>query len=140
MSENHLVRRDTDRLIAGICSGIAHYVHIDLVWVRLLFFVLTFASGIGVAIYFFLWLIMPLNEPQTGAATLQNNINDMVQTAQRVLQRILQADVLGVGLCVFGFFLLMQQLNLIGGLGRLFWPLLITAVGGYLLMRHNNKL
>src|SRR5690606_35160611 len=130
MSENHLVRRDTDRMIAGICSGISHYVNIDLIWVRLLFVLLTFASGVGVGIYFILWLIMPLNEPQTGSATLQNNLNDMAQTANKLVKQLMQADAFGLGLLALGLFLLLRQLNWLSGFGGLFWPLAITAVGG----------
>lgn len=36
MSENKLTRSETDKMIAGVCGGLAEYLNLDPVWVRLL--------------------------------------------------------------------------------------------------------
>ncbi len=54
-----LMRNGDDKIIAGVCSGIAAYFEIDPFIVRAVFGLLIFAWGAIVPIYFLLWIIMP---------------------------------------------------------------------------------
>ena len=52
--------RDPDnRIIGGVCSGMAAYWHIDPAIVRLIFVVLAIFGMAGVLIYLILWIILP---------------------------------------------------------------------------------
>ena len=52
--------RGTDRIIGGVCSGLAEGFHVDTFWVRVAFVALVvFAQGIGIVLYVVLWVIMP---------------------------------------------------------------------------------
>jgi phage shock protein C len=51
--------RSSNRLIGGVCAGLAEGFHIDVLWVRLAFLLLVFVQGLGVFIYVILWLVMP---------------------------------------------------------------------------------
>jgi phage shock protein PspC (stress-responsive transcriptional regulator) len=53
------IYRGTDRIIGGVCSGLAEALHLDPLWVRLAFVILAFAQGIGVVLYVVLLVIMP---------------------------------------------------------------------------------
>src|SRR5215218_5706726 len=54
-----LRRSRTDKMIGGVCGGLAEYSGIDpLLW-RVGFVALTFAGGSGVLVYLLLWLLMP---------------------------------------------------------------------------------
>lgn len=53
-----VLRRGSDRIIAGVCSGLGHYFDIDPILVRMVFVVLTIANGIGILIYLVLWFLM----------------------------------------------------------------------------------
>lgn len=59
MSEKRLVRSRDNRMLFGVCAGLAHYLNIDPVIVRLLAVLLTLWNGIGLVIYLVLALIMP---------------------------------------------------------------------------------
>jgi phage shock protein PspC (stress-responsive transcriptional regulator) len=48
-----------DKFIAGVCGGIAQYLKIDSIWVRLIFVLLAFADGVGVLIYIIFWIFLP---------------------------------------------------------------------------------
>lgn len=61
-----LVRRTDDRVIAGVAGGLAAYLGVDPVLVRIGFVVLAFAGGSGVVAYLALWLLTP--EVEGGAA------------------------------------------------------------------------
>jgi phage shock protein C len=56
----HLYRSRDNRMIAGICGGLAEYANIDPTLARVLFIVLAFVTG-GAALlaYPILWLVIP---------------------------------------------------------------------------------
>jgi phage shock protein PspC (stress-responsive transcriptional regulator) len=51
--------RGSDRILGGVCSGLAEGFHVEALWVRLAFVVLTFINGVGVLLYVVLWVLMP---------------------------------------------------------------------------------
>jgi len=68
--ETRLARSKSDRIIGGVCGGLARYFGIDATIVRLVF-VLAVLSGLSPLIYIILWIIMPLE----GAPAPQANAN-----------------------------------------------------------------
>ncbi|MDT0295695.1 PspC domain-containing protein [Mesonia ostreae] len=55
-----LYRDRDDSYIAGVSSGLAHYLHIDSIWVRILFVLLTIiSSGSFILVYIIFWIIVP---------------------------------------------------------------------------------
>jgi phage shock protein C len=56
-----LVRSRTDRKVAGVCAGLAHYLELDVSLVRILWFFIAFVSGVfpGVVAYALAWIIIP---------------------------------------------------------------------------------
>jgi phage shock protein PspC (stress-responsive transcriptional regulator) len=52
-------RRGIDRILGGVCSGLAEGFHVEVLWVRLAFVVLAFINGVGVLLYVVLWVLMP---------------------------------------------------------------------------------
>ena len=60
MESKKLVRYSNDKMLFGVASGLADYVNVDPVIVRLAFVLLTlFGNGIGLVIYVVMALIMP---------------------------------------------------------------------------------
>jgi len=53
--------RSNNRIIAGVCAGIAEWLGWDIALVRLLYLILSiFSAGFpGVIAYIILWIIMP---------------------------------------------------------------------------------
>ena len=53
--------RSSNRILAGVCGGIAEYLDIDPTVVRVLYFVLSFFSAAfpGLLLYLFLTLLIP---------------------------------------------------------------------------------
>ena len=57
-----LTRSRTDRMVGGVCGGIAEYFGVDSTAVRVLWAILTIIPGailLGVVAYLVAWLIMP---------------------------------------------------------------------------------
>ena len=56
----NLVRRRDDRMVAGVCSGIADYLGVDVTLVRVLAVVaLVFSFGAALVVYVAAWILMP---------------------------------------------------------------------------------
>jgi phage shock protein PspC (stress-responsive transcriptional regulator) len=60
-----LVRNADDKIIAGVCSGLANYFHIDPVIMRIIFVVLLFTGGSGLLVYLILWVAVPSQSVQS---------------------------------------------------------------------------
>ena len=55
-----LTRRSNDRMIAGVCSGVADYLGLDVTLVRLLAVVAAiFSAGTVAVAYIAAWILMP---------------------------------------------------------------------------------
>jgi phage shock protein C len=55
-----LYRSRDDRMIGGVCGGLAEYLNVDPTLIRLLLVLLAFAGGPGIVAYLILWIIVPL--------------------------------------------------------------------------------
>ncbi|HEX2606597.1 MAG TPA: PspC domain-containing protein [Flavisolibacter sp.] len=61
--KTRLFRDMSDKLLGGVCSGIANYMNVDPAIVRLLFAIITFGGfGMGILIYIILWIILPAKD------------------------------------------------------------------------------
>ncbi len=55
-----LYRSKSDKVLGGVCAGIANYFEVDPVLVRLIWVILTLASmGLGIIAYIIAWIIVP---------------------------------------------------------------------------------
>ena len=60
--EKTLYRNEHDKWIAGVSSGLADYLEIDVKIVRLLFCLsIPFLAGTGLLVYIVLWIVVPVN-------------------------------------------------------------------------------
>jgi len=64
-----LYRDGSDRFLGGVSSGMAHYLNIDVIWVRLGWLVAAFGFGFGFIVYPILWILLP--EANTTAEKLE---------------------------------------------------------------------
>ncbi|WP_316821620.1 PspC domain-containing protein [Pedobacter gandavensis] len=64
--DKRLFRNEHDKVIAGVSSGIAEYMEVDVTIIRLLFVLSTiFLVGTGVLVYIVMWIIVPVNNDPT---------------------------------------------------------------------------
>lgn len=55
-----IFRDPDDKVLGGVCSGLAHYFGFDPLWLRIAFAVVFFAGfGSGLLVYILLWIIIP---------------------------------------------------------------------------------
>jgi len=68
-SSKKLFRDSDDKFLGGVCSGLAHYFGMDVIWMRIIWLILFFGFGVGFLIYPLLWILIPAAE--TTAEKLQ---------------------------------------------------------------------
>ena len=60
--QNKIYRKWDDRMIAGVCSGIAQYLNWDVSFIRIAFVIMAFTGGVGVVLYAIFWFMFPNEE------------------------------------------------------------------------------
>ena len=150
--ETHKLTRDlSDRMVAGVCSGLAEYLAIDVTLVRLFFVLLALGDGIGVLLYIILWVIMPAEYESRSAESDRNRAanvtEEMVRTGEGMSRTIFHPDsrtklLIGLVLVILGVFYLLENLN-IPGLAWLdidiLWPVLLIIGGIVFLVRQGRR-
>lgn len=57
MKKLHRIQKD--HKIAGVCSGMAEYLQVDPVFIRLFFVVMMCVGGLGALLYGIMWMLIP---------------------------------------------------------------------------------
>lgn len=132
MNQDQLTRSQSDRMVAGVCGGLSTYLGIDSTLVRLAFVLLSLASGIGLAIYLILWVVMPKGpSPEEEMIKIGADVTDPSVYKTENTGRKPGATV-GIMFVLLGVFFLFSEL---GWFGSGFWMLLLIGAGGYALWR-----
>ena len=135
-----LFRDPDDKVLGGVCGGIAAYFGVDATIVRLVFVVAIFFGGVSIIVYPILWIITPLAVTLTdkmqmkGEPVTLSNIESSIKKNFRVSEEGEESTMLKAVL--FPFRLLGA---IFSNLGRAIGPLLIflgeaaRVLGGLLL-------
>lgn len=61
MANERLSRPDNDRILGGVCAGLARYFGLDTALVRIGYILLSILSAAfpGILVYIILWFVMP---------------------------------------------------------------------------------
>ncbi len=69
-------RTRDDRIVAGVCAGLARHLDVDPTVVRIATAVLTFLGGAGLILYVAAWLFLPSEDTQRSVAADWFNLGD----------------------------------------------------------------
>ncbi|TMM05619.1 MAG: PspC domain-containing protein [Actinobacteria bacterium] len=121
----HALRRDpANGIVAGVCAGLARQLGVDPLLVRAAFVGVTFAGGLGIALYALAWMLLPADE---GTSVLGR---------RRLAGRGAVEVALGVGLLVLSALLAFRALGFWSS-DALVWPVVLVAAGAALLWRES---
>ena len=83
--EKRLYRSRSDRMIGGVCGGLAKYFNIDPTIVRVIAVLSIFVNGLGILGYIILAIVVPLekSESTTPEQTIKENVQEIKQTAEK---------------------------------------------------------
>ena len=57
--DKRLYRSRTERMLGGVCGGLAQYFNVDPSLIRIAFALIFFAGGGGLLLYLIMWAILP---------------------------------------------------------------------------------
>jgi len=67
--QKRLHRSRTEKMIAGVCGGLAEYLDVDPTLVRVVWVFVSLLAGVGVLLYLIMWVVMPLDLPAPPGGT-----------------------------------------------------------------------
>jgi phage shock protein C len=122
-----LTRSRSDRVFAGVCGGLAAYMGLDPVLVRVLYVALTFLSGgTGILLYVLAWIIVPAaGEDMTPLAPKDESSKSDSRRVFGIL--LVVVGLLALASTALPWFSLFHNLRLAG-------PIVLIAFGLALLM------
>lgn len=113
-----LTRNGDDRVVAGVCSGVARALGVEPLVVRVATVALTVAGGTGALLYVLGWLLLP---PEGDRPSL-------AQAVARDRTKHDVGEVLAIGSIILGVLLLVRATG-IWFSDALVWPLLLAGMG-----------
>jgi phage shock protein PspC (stress-responsive transcriptional regulator) len=132
-----LYRSRKDKVIAGVCGGIADYFNIDPVWIRLAAVLLVLADGVGIIFYILAWILVPQNPNQKDTKnTSAEEVVEKIKTGK--VQKRNSTPVLGIIILIIGIGLLMKNIFSWFKFSYV-WPAGVIILGLYLLVGKNEK-
>ncbi|NLJ84307.1 MAG: PspC domain-containing protein [Halanaerobiaceae bacterium] len=141
MEAKKLYRSRTDRMLAGVCAGIAEYFNIDPAIVRILAVVLFFADGLGFLFYIVAMAIIPENKEDFIDVEFDtasgDEDTDSGEEKQEVKNRGKKNDaqrLFGIILIGLGVFFIFDKWLYFIRWHRL-WPLVLVVLGIYFIFR-----
>ena len=148
-------RSESDRMLGGVCGGLATYLGVDATLVRLFFVILFFGSGIGVLAYLALWIIAPeessVNKNLTWQESLQDsgeNFGERINNVGSEFTSAMRQPHPKAGVIIGGALIALGGILFIENLGipwlhwldfDVLWPVLLIVAGGVILVRRSQE-
>ncbi len=115
---SRLYRSSTDKVVAGVCGGLAAYFKLDPALVRLVFLVFALAGGASLAVYIILWIAVPIGDT-TNAVPAHGG-----------------SEATAIVLIAVGGIWLLANIGVFRFVNwNVGWPILLIAFGALLLLR-----
>ncbi|ABY93429.1 MAG: Phage shock protein C, PspC [Caldanaerobacter subterraneus] len=132
-----LYRSRVEKMVGGVCGGIAEYLDIDVTLVRIICLLAIF-SGIGLIPYIIAWILIPENPYQLKGKIVEEepkaeeHQQDSTVEAEDKSNKV--NEVLGWALVIFGALLLLDRL--LPWLSfKIIWPVLLIIIGLGILLK-----
>ncbi|MFD2969187.1 PspC domain-containing protein [Sphingobacterium bambusae] len=72
-----LMRDPDDKVLGGVCSGLAHYFGMEPRWLRVLLVLFVLIGGSGFLVYIILWMVMPVAETRADKMSMRGEVPNL---------------------------------------------------------------
>ena len=139
-----LFRSTQEKMLGGVCGGLADYFSVDVTLVRLIVLVAAFAGGVGIPVYLVAWVIIPVNPHEHGGQIIKGMAledKDATQGFKLDKQethknRSKMAGIILV--CLGAYFLFERFLPYWFNMNKM-WPLLLILIGIAIIYKGGRK-
>lgn len=136
-----LYRSESDKVIGGVCGGLAETFGLDSTIIRLIFLIAFIFGGTGLLLYLILWVVIPTkkNISKSVNDTIHDNIEELKETATNFGKNIHTDNnnkmFIGIVVIAVGIIFLMNNFGYhFISISKL-WPLLVIALGFMMISR-----
>lgn len=147
-----LYRSVTDKMIGGVCGGIAEYFEIDPVLIRLIFVLAVIFGGSGILAYIILWIIIPqkpfiitpFNQEKPGDAKSQDSDENKSSSAQFNMSSVNQKPKNNKSVFAGAFLIVLGVIFLLDNFVPAFhfsdfWPIILIGLGVAIILKARNQ-
>jgi len=144
MERKRLVRSENNRLIAGVCGGLAEYFDTDPNLVRLICIVLILIQPVMAIIYLLMAVLLPRGDAMDNPIEirLEEGLRELGESIQHLVGEVVPAGsrfYVGVVFTIVGLLMLLRNLGFWWIGSRVTGALLLIALGAYLLLPRGDR-
>ena len=141
MENRKLSRNTMNKVIGGVCSGLAEFFGLDVALVRIAFVIAFMFASFGFWLYIILWIVLPDgqqtidNGQQTfGQSQSQSQQSESVSKSESKVKSVLA----GSFVILIGLLFLINNFIPINWVWKL-WPLILVAIGVVMIITSSKK-
>ncbi|MDD5540177.1 MAG: PspC domain-containing protein [Candidatus Marinimicrobia bacterium] len=142
-----LYRSDQQKIVAGVCGGIAEYFEIDPVLIRLIWIVLIVFGGTGILAYLIAWIVIPTRQMKNEEPVAKEE--PVVETPESKPQAQSQnmRFFWGIVLILIGLLIVANQFwwpldffrLVIKGIFKFFIPAILIVLGIFIILQGSER-
>ena len=141
MRENgKLERNPMNKVVGGVCSGLANYFNLDVALVRVLFVIALLFASFGFWLYIILWIVLPEKKVSFDFDRQPEDTSSQTASSGRPTDenKKLASIVSGVVVILVGLMFLINNFIPIGWMWKL-WPLILIVIGSVMIYKASSK-
>ena len=131
MENRKLSRNSMNKVIGGVCSGLAEFFGLDVALVRIAFVIAFMFASFGFWLYIILWIVLPVDGQQS---TDNSQQSESVSKSESKVKSILA----GSFVILIGLLFLVNNFIPINWVWKL-WPLILVAIGVVMIVTSSKK-
>lgn len=134
MANNRFYRDSKNKVLGGVCSGLANYFNLDVALLRVLFVVALLFASFGFWLYIILWVVIPVDGQQTETELRSEPVSEVVPAAATKSTSL----IAGIAVMLIGVIFLINNFIPISWVWKL-WPLILVAIGVVMIVNASKK-
>lgn len=139
MANKRLYRDSRNKVLGGVCSGLANYFNLDVALLRVLFVVAFLFASFGFWLYIILWVVIPIDgqqieENESGTNHMSETVSETVSSSASKSTSL----IAGIAVMLMGVIFLINNFIPISWVWKL-WPLILVAIGVVMIVNASKK-
>jgi len=145
--KKRIYRSESEKVIGGVCGGLGEYFGVDPTWIRILFVLSIFASGVGLIAYIIGWIVIPSKketvsvvqsaEGSTEPATQTNSVTNSNPESNNKPHKNGVGFLPGIILVILGMIFLFDRAFYWFDFDYI-WPMVLIGIGVILIYRSST--
>jgi phage shock protein PspC (stress-responsive transcriptional regulator) len=137
MENRKLSRNSMNKVIGGVCSGLAEFFGLDVALVRIAFVIAFMFASFGFWLYIILWIVLPVEGQQSTVNSQQSeSVSESVSVSKS--ESKVKSVLAGSFVILIGLLFLINNFIPINWVWKL-WPLILVAIGVVMIVTSSKK-